>query len=112
MMKEAEFVTVGMFAGRPAAEVSRARLESEGVEALVRADDAGGYEPQLGLTNGVRLMVRAPYVAVALGLLEPVNIVGIRPSRPWVVPIAALVAAMLILLMSMPVVVTVLRAIT
>jgi hypothetical protein len=112
MMNETEFVTVGMFAGRPAAEVSRARLESEGVEALVRSDDAGGFEPQLGLTNGVRLMVRAPFVAVALGILEPVDVVGARPSRPWVTSVAAVVAGILVLLMSMPVVITVLRAIT
>ena len=113
MMNETEFVTVGMFGGRPEAEVSRARLESEGVEALVRSDDAGGYEPQLGLTNGVRLMVRAPYVAVALGILEPVDVAGVRrPSRPWVTSVAALLAGILVLLMSMPVLATLLRAIT
>ncbi|MBT8165084.1 MAG: hypothetical protein HKO63_03150 [Acidimicrobiia bacterium] len=109
-MKEAEFVTVGMFAGRPEAEVSRARLESEGVEALVRCDDAGGYEPQLGLTNGVRLMVRARYVATALGILEPVDAVGIHRSRPWVTSVAALLAGILVLLMSMPALVTLARA--
>lgn len=111
-MNEAEFVTVGMFAGRPEAEVSRARLESEGVEALVRCDDAGGFEPQLGLTNGVRLMVRAPFVAVALGILEPVDVTVIHRSRPWVTSIAAFVAGVLVLLMSMPVLLTLVRVIT
>lgn len=111
-MNATEFVTVGMFAARPEAEVSRARLESEGVEALVRSDDAGGFEPQLGLTNGVHLMVRAPYVAIALGILEPVDTTSLPRSRPWVISVAALVAVVLVLLMSMPVLVTLLRAIT
>jgi hypothetical protein len=111
-MNETEFVTVGMFAGRPEAEVSRARLESEGLEALVRCDDAGGYEPQLGLTNGVRLMVRAPFVAVALGILEPVDVAGGHRSRPWVTAVAAFVAAVLVLLLSMPVLLTLVRAVT
>ncbi len=111
-MNATEFVTVGMFASRPEAEMSRARLESEGLEALVRSDDAGGFEPQLGLTNGVRLVVRAAYVAVALGILEPVEIFEVHRSPRWVTSVAALVAGVLMLLVSMPVLVTLVRAIT
>ena len=57
-------------------------------------------------------MVRAPFVAAALGILEPVDAVGLRPSRPWVTPVAALLAGVLVLLMAMPVLLTILRAIT
>ncbi len=110
-MQATDFVTVGMYASRPQAEVGRALLASEGVEATVRSDDAGGYEPQLGLTNGVRLMVRAPYVALALGLLEPAE--EGTPHRPpgWVTSVAALIAGVLILLVSVPPAIAVVRAI-
>ncbi len=110
-MQATDFITVGMFGNRPEAEVSRARLESEGVEARVQSDDAGGYEPQLGLTNGVRLMVRAPFVALALGILEPPDPAERYRAPLWVASVAALLAGILVLLMSLPVVVTVLRAI-
>ncbi len=110
-MQATDFITVGMFGSRPEAEVSRARLESEGVEARVQSDDAGGYEPQLGLTNGVRLLVRAPFVALALRILEPPD-PGTEYRAPrWVTSIAALLAGILVLLMSLPVIVPVWRAI-
>lgn len=34
-------------------------LESEGIAAVVSADDAGGFEPQLQLAQGVRVLVAA-----------------------------------------------------
>ncbi|MBT8216200.1 MAG: hypothetical protein HKN74_05185 [Acidimicrobiia bacterium] len=111
-MQSGQFVTVGMFPSRPEAHVSRARLESEGLEAIVSSDDAGGYEPQLGLTNGVRLMVRAPYVALAMSILEPIDGPHSLSSRPWVSMVALTLATLLIALIGMPVVVTVLRALT
>jgi len=111
-MNATDFITVGVFAGRPEAEVSRALLEAAGVQAVVRADDAGGYEPQLGLTNGVRLLVRAPYAALAVGLLEPPEPAGDHRAPRWVTSVAAVLAGILVLLMSLPVVVTVVRAIT
>lgn len=110
-MQATDFMTVGMFGSRPEAEVSRARLESEGLEARVQSDDAGGYEPQLGLTNGVKLMVRAPFVAVALGILEPLQPAALHRAPRWVTSVAAVLAGILVLLMSLPVVITVLRAI-
>jgi len=38
---------------------ARTMLESEGIQAIIMKDDAGGMEPQFQLTQGVRLMVRA-----------------------------------------------------
>lgn len=111
-MESAQFVTVGMFPSRPDAHIGRARLESEGLEAIVSCDDAGGYEPQLGLTNGVRLMVRAPYVALAMSILEPIDGPHRMAARPWVSLVALTLASLLIALIGMPVVVTVLRALT
>ena len=109
-MQATDFMTVGMFASRPEAQVSQARLAAEGVEAIVAADDAGGYEPQLGLTNGVRLMVRTPYAALAMSILEPVEPSEPLPRRPRVSAVSLLLAGVLIGLVGFPVFVTVLRA--
>ena len=108
-MQASDYMTVGMFASRPEAQVSRARLAAEGVEAIVAADDAGGYEPQLGLTNGVRLMVRAPYAALAMSILEPAEPALPRSAPAWVASIAVLLAGLLIGLIGLPAVVTILR---
>ena len=109
-MQASDFVTVGMFGSRPEAEVSRARLEFEGIEARISSDDAGGWEPPLGLTNGVRLLVRAPFVASALGILEPHDRSSHR-APPWVLMVATLTLGVLGLLVSMPLLVPVLRAV-
>ena len=108
-MDNSEFVTVGMFGSRHDAEISRARLEAEGIDGWVRADDAGGYEPQLGLTNGVRLVVRAPFTALAMSVLEPVLPVRSHQARPWVFMVSALLSAVLLLMVGMPLVLTVWR---
>ncbi len=45
------------FPNRIEAEIVAGLLESEGVEALVMADDAGGAYPSLQFYHGVRLLV-------------------------------------------------------
>jgi hypothetical protein len=50
-------VVLETFANRIEAEMAAGLLESEGIEALVRADDAGGAYPMLQFVRGVRLMV-------------------------------------------------------
>ena len=108
-MQTSDFMTVDMFSSQPEAQVSRARLAAEGVEAIVAADDAGGCEPQLGLTNGVRLMVRAPYAALAMSILEPAEPLLSRRAPGRVAVVSVLLAAVIIGLVGMPVIVTALR---
>ncbi len=48
---------VAVFSSRTEAELARARLDLEGIPANILADDAGGWEPQFGLSRGIRLMV-------------------------------------------------------
>ena len=108
-MHSSDLVTVGMFASRHDAEVSRARLEAEGIAGWVRADDAGGYEPQLGLTNGVQLVVRAPFMALAMDVLEPIPPGRNHQSPPWVFLVAALLSTVLLLIVGMPLVLTLWR---
>jgi hypothetical protein len=50
-------IVLATFPNRIAAEMAAGVLESEGIEALVMADDAGGAYPMLQFIRGVRLMV-------------------------------------------------------
>ncbi|HWN10261.1 MAG TPA: DUF2007 domain-containing protein [Pyrinomonadaceae bacterium] len=52
-----EPVAIMTFDNEAEAEMARAMLEDAGVRSFVSKDDAGGMEPQLQLTGGVRLMV-------------------------------------------------------
>lgn len=54
-----DVVCIQEFSSRHAADQARVILESEGVAAMVEADDAGGMRPHLAYTGGVRLLVRA-----------------------------------------------------
>lgn len=51
------------------AELARARLDVEGIPAIILADDAGGWEPQLDI-RGVRLVVADKDRAPALEVLD------------------------------------------
>jgi len=47
-------------------------LEANGIAAMVSADDAGGFDPQLQMTQGVRVMVATEDVEQARQLIaEP-----------------------------------------
>jgi hypothetical protein len=50
-------VVLETFPNRIAAEMAAGLLESEGIEAMVLADDAGGAYPMLQFIRGVRLLV-------------------------------------------------------
>jgi Putative prokaryotic signal transducing protein len=50
-------IVLETFPNRIAAEMAAGLLESEGVEAMVAADDAGGVYPPLQFIRGVRLLV-------------------------------------------------------
>ena len=54
-----ETVVLTMFATELDALMARDVLKDEGVAAFVLKDDAGGVNPRLQRTNGVRLMVDA-----------------------------------------------------
>ena len=62
-------VVVGTFANHETAEAAVPLLRSEGVEAIVQADDAGGELPNLDLA-GVRVLVQSENEEFARGLLE------------------------------------------
>lgn len=61
---------VAVFTSRTEAELARARLDLEGIPAHILADDAGGWEPQFGLSLGVRLIVADHDLARAADVLD------------------------------------------
>ncbi len=52
-----EPVVVKTFSNETDAEMANQVLQASGVRAFIFKDDAGGMEPQLQLTGGVRLVV-------------------------------------------------------
>jgi len=52
------------------AEMARSRLESVGIQSWILKDDAGGMQPQLQMSQGVRLFVNQGDVDEALGILD------------------------------------------
>ncbi len=72
---------VAIFTSRTEAELAKARLELEGIPAHILTDDAGGWEPQFGLSRGVRLMVADHELVDAAEVLDlPENVPD--PVRP------------------------------
>ena len=65
-----DFVAIRRYADAFVAELDRAVLEANDIEARVIRDDAGGMIPSLQLTVAVRLLVRMEDSVRALALLE------------------------------------------
>jgi hypothetical protein len=63
-------ISVGSFRDRSAAEVAKAELAASGIEAVVAADDAAGWQPALPFARGVRLLVHPDDAAEAMRLLS------------------------------------------
>jgi hypothetical protein len=69
-MVMSELISVRTFRDRPEAEVAKAKLASAGIEAVVSADDAGGWQPGQPFVRGVRLLVDPRDLAAAIQLLR------------------------------------------
>ncbi len=69
-------IVLETFPNRIAAEMAAGLLESEGVEAMVVADDAGGAYPSLQFIRGVRLMVYREDEARAREILRDMEAAG------------------------------------
>jgi hypothetical protein len=61
---------VRKFATETEAQMARASLECEGIQAVIMTDDAGGMLPQFQMVEGVRLMVREDNLEKAKAILE------------------------------------------
>ena len=65
-----DLATVAVYTTRSDAEIVRARLVSEGIEAIVIADDEGGLNPGFYSRYGVRVLVAATELAAAHAALD------------------------------------------
>ena len=63
-------VVVGTFVNFFDAEIAKSALDAAGIDAIIRADDAGGMRPHLWM-SGVQLLVRSDDADEALDLLTP-----------------------------------------
>lgn len=66
-----EIIILKVFATEIDATMAQDVLRDEGIEAYVFKDDAGGMEPHLQRTNGVRLSVARSNAARAGQILKP-----------------------------------------
>jgi Putative prokaryotic signal transducing protein len=65
-----ELVELGTYNSLTEANLVKARLQSDGIEALVQSDDLGSTTPTLITVRGVRVLVREPDRARAMEALE------------------------------------------
>ena len=63
---------VRTFSDRGEAEIARSLLETEGIDAMVAADDVGGTTPSLDFSAGLQLVVEAADVDRAREVLDEV----------------------------------------
>lgn len=65
-----ELVALGTYNSLTEAQLVKARLESDGIDALVQSDDLGATAPTLITVRGVRVLVREIDRARAMESLE------------------------------------------
>ncbi len=61
---------IKVYSNEMEAAMAQQVLEGEGIQAFIFKDDAGGMEPQLQLTNGVRLVTAAADAEQAIQLIN------------------------------------------
>lgn len=65
-----DLVVLGTYNTLTEANLVKARLESDGIEAMVQSDDVGSMTPTLITVRGVQVLVRSVDRAAALESLE------------------------------------------
>ncbi len=65
-----DLARVGTYASVMEADLVKARLAANGIDAVVQSDTASGAVPFLEVTEGVRVFVRPDDLAAALEVLE------------------------------------------
>ena len=58
-MTDTDLVVIRTFGTKLDAEVAKSALEAANLDAMIKADDAGGVQPGMWAGNGVELLVRA-----------------------------------------------------
>ncbi len=69
-MSENRIIPIKAYSTRMDADLAKAVLEANGIDSIVSADDAGGMEPWLALSQHIQILVREEDAGVARDLLE------------------------------------------
>ena len=69
-----ELVNIRTFSSELDASMAQQILEQSNISSFVSADDAGGMEPQLQASMGVRLIVNRPDAERALEILRTMEV--------------------------------------
>jgi hypothetical protein len=71
-MEHSNLVMVQTFGSRPEADLAWGLLESEGIDAMIQSDTAGGMREHLSWSGaGFRILVREEDAATAREILSP-----------------------------------------
>ncbi|MEO8223526.1 MAG: DUF2007 domain-containing protein [Gammaproteobacteria bacterium] len=68
-MTDNRIIPIKAYSTRMDADLAKAVLEANGIDAIVSADDAGGMEPWLALSQHIQILVREEDATVARDLL-------------------------------------------
>jgi len=71
---EVELVTIRSYDSQIEAEFAKARLESTGIDCILRGDGCGGMRPSLSFVNGITVVVRADDAIRASKILGEENL--------------------------------------
>ncbi|MBU2511920.1 DUF2007 domain-containing protein [bacterium] len=66
------------------AEIAKGILEENDIQAFIRKDDCGGMEPQLQITEGIKILVNSQDKDKALSIIEYTTKVTKEHSSPEV----------------------------
>lgn len=70
MLRHMDLVTLGKYNSMTEANLVKARLEGEGIDAIIQADDLGSTTPMLGTIRGILVLVREEDRPLAMEVLE------------------------------------------
>jgi Putative prokaryotic signal transducing protein len=71
-MEHAKLVVVQSYGSRPEADLAKGALEGAGIQAMIRADTAGGMREHLAWSGaGFQILVREEDVTLARDVLTP-----------------------------------------
>jgi hypothetical protein len=69
-MSDADLIVVATFSTPQEADLAKSALDAAGIDAMIRADSAGGMRPSLAWAGGVQVIVRAADVSAAREILN------------------------------------------
>jgi hypothetical protein len=83
-MQHTKLVVVQSYGSRPEADLAKGTLEDAGIQAMIRADTAGGMREHLAWSGaGFQILVREEEATVARDVLTPPSDAGGSPDADF-----------------------------